>query len=50
MILVSKNEYVLMGGGKNMIEASWVIDDGPATALACSNEGCPPSMVTQSEG
>lgn len=45
---VVSGRNILMGGGKKMM-ASWVIDDGPATALTCSYEASTPSMATGKE-
>lgn len=49
MSLVLKDRNIPMGGGKKMMGASWVIEDGPATALACSYDGSTPSMATKRE-
>lgn len=38
--------YIPMGGGKKMAGTSWVSEDGPATALACSST---PSMATNTD-
>jgi hypothetical protein len=39
------NGYIPMGGGKKMAGASWVTEDGPATALRPST----PSMATNTD-
>lgn len=49
MKLVVRDRNVLVEGGRKMMGASCVIEDGPATALACSCEESTPSMATKGE-